>query len=153
MTGDSSGSLDVDCSGVVFDRGTDIIRFTADPAVPPDTPPASALLVRTLGGLYKWDGAEYTKVGGTGGGGGGGGDLVVGEDVQAQDDELQAIANLVSAANKFPYFTGSGTAALGTITPAGRALLDDASAEAQRETLGAAEAEHTHDADDITTGI
>jgi hypothetical protein len=55
---------------------------------------------------------------------------------QPLDSDLTSIAGLTSAADRLPYYTGAGTAALATFTSTARSLLDDSSTAAMRGTLG-----------------
>jgi hypothetical protein len=63
--------------------------------------------------------------------------LVIGTNVQAYDLELAAIAGAGSNTDRLFYYTGTGSGTLAALTSAGRALIDDADAAAQRTTLGA----------------
>ena len=62
--------------------------------------------------------------------------VAIGTDVQAYDAGLQSISGLTTAADQGIYATASDTYAVFSLTAAGRALLDDADAAAQRTTLG-----------------
>jgi hypothetical protein len=62
--------------------------------------------------------------------------LEIGTNVQAYDAGLLSIAGLTTLADRSIYTTASDTYAVYTLTAAGRAILDDADAAAQRTTLG-----------------
>lgn len=62
--------------------------------------------------------------------------LAIDTDVQAYDAGLQSIAGLTTFPDQYLYTTAADVYTPGTITAAGRALLDDADATTQRATLG-----------------
>ena len=64
--------------------------------------------------------------------------VAIGSDVQAHGDILDDLSGLTQASNKGIFFDTANSAATFDLTSAGRALLDDADASAQRTTLGLA---------------
>lgn len=69
--------------------------------------------------------------------------LAIGTDVQAYDAELSAIAGTTSAANKLPYFTGSGSASITDFTSNGRILLAQTSSANIKNSLSLSNVENT----------
>lgn len=61
--------------------------------------------------------------------------LTIGSDVQAYDNSLNSLSNLVTTSNQMLYTTGSEAFATTSLTPFARTLLDDTDAATMRNTL------------------
>lgn len=62
--------------------------------------------------------------------------LTLGTTVQAYSAKLDTLAGQTWAADRYTYYTGASTAAIGTLTSFGRSLIDDTDAATARTTLG-----------------
>ena len=111
----------VDASG-----GTTGLTFSGGPVTSSGTLTLAGTLAIANGGTGATDNSgARTNLG-----------LAIGTNVQAYDAGLASIAGLTTSADQGIYATAADTYATFSLTSAGRALLDDADAAAQRTTLG-----------------
>ncbi|KKL61592.1 hypothetical protein LCGC14_2193750, partial [marine sediment metagenome] len=87
----------------------------------------SEFLVGTAAGALAWESGATarTSLG-----------LAIGADVLAYDVGLQNLAGVAMVADRYYYTSADNVHVAGTVTAAGRAILDDANAAAQATTLG-----------------
>lgn len=108
-----TSGLDADLQAIAALTGTGILARTAD-----DTWTLRSIAAGTGLGVTNGDGVAGNPT------------------VAITDAELLAIAGLTSAADRVPYFTGSGTASLATFTAFARTIVDDPDSATARSTLG-----------------